>query len=467
MIVNFETYPDRVSVAGAHVEVEPGEVLVLPGQNVTVMCRLAVPLQYCRVEIPGMKALNLNAKLSHPEVSFYGPGLPAGQCGFTINRVTDKNNGVVRCMLGVETESTESVGQVHLIVARAPKVPEMDLSRSTDAVTVYKVNDVLEASCIVKDGRPVANISWFLDDEPLYRDGLSMPTVIDLAKENLQSKLQNLTRTLQASDNAKHLRCVAYHPAYQDGRAETMRQLDVKCKTVPDFPIGKSSSLLTFPVAPLPQGELDKFGYTIGQPGLISVVMQANPRPFIEWDIGGERLKENANDQTGRIEAEPITELVSSSWGECTSVSWEFQGRGQYQANLRIAAINKHDTEKIYVLNAYNDMGSQSYNIKISTSPEPEGLEIGIGGIIGITVAILVLLLIVFVVLFAKVTGRWCFSDGATVIDYTTGDSSHHAAVDGVGGDGVDNPHHQVSQEYINGNDLPVKKDEKKVDTAV
>lgn len=53
------------------------------------------------------------------------------------------------------------------------------------------------------------------------------------------------------------------------------------------------------------------------------------------------------------------------------------------------------------------------------------------------------------------------------MIDYTTGDSSHHVTIDGVSGDGVDNPHHQVSQEYINGNDLPVKKDEKKVDTAV
>lgn len=57
-----------------------------------------------------------------------------------------------------------------------------------------------------------------------------MPTVIDLAKENLQSKVQNLTRVLQASDNGKHLRCVAFHPAYPEGRAETSRQLDVKCK---------------------------------------------------------------------------------------------------------------------------------------------------------------------------------------------------------------------------------------------
>lgn len=56
-----------------------------------------------------------------------------------------------------------------------------------------------------------------------------MPTVIDLAKENLQSKLQNLTRDLQPSDNGKFLKCVAFHPAYPGGYAETKRELDVKC----------------------------------------------------------------------------------------------------------------------------------------------------------------------------------------------------------------------------------------------
>jgi hypothetical protein len=320
------------------VEVTPREVLVLPGQNVTVMCRMSVPLQYCRVEIPGMRPLNLNNKLSNAEVSYYGSGLGAGHCGFTLNHATEKNNGDVKCNLGIETEAMESTGTAQLIVAKAPKMPELDLSRGTDSVNIYKINDILQASCIVRDGRPVANISWFLNDEPIYRDQLSMASIIDIYKENLHSILQNLTRVLQASDNGKHLRCVAYHPAYPNGMAETQRQLDVK-------------------YAPLPQGELDKFGYTVGQPGLITVVVEANPKPHIEWDIGSERIKENENDQTGRIEAETVKDM----------------GNGRYDISLRIAAINKRDTEKVYVLRAYNDMGDQQYTIKISTSPEPEG----------------------------------------------------------------------------------------------
>jgi hypothetical protein len=90
---------------------------------------------------------------------------------------------------------------------------------------------------------------------------------------------------------------------------------------------------------------------------LITVVVEANPKPHIEWDIGSERIKENENDQTGRIEAETVKDM----------------GNGRYDISLRIAAINKRDTEKVYVLRAYNDMGDQQYTIKISTSPEPEG----------------------------------------------------------------------------------------------
>lgn len=409
----------------AHVDVSMRELMVLPGQNATFMCRVSVPLQYCRVEIPGLGVFNLNKKLSTKDVVYYGEGLEAGQCGFIINRVREENNGQVKCSLGLETESSESVGKMELIVARAPKDPELDISRGTDSLRVYKINDILHASCIVRDGRPVANISWYLDDEPIL--GTHMPTVIDLAKENLQSKIQNISRQLQASDNGKHLRCVASHPAYPSGTRQTQRLLDIK-------------------YAPLPQDTIDKFGYTIGQTGIIKVEIEANPKPQLEWTIDGQRIKEGGNDLTGRIEAETARDL----------------GRGRYEAVLKIARIQKEDTEKEYILTAYNNMGNQNYRIKISTSPEPEGLELGIGAIIGIVVALLLVILVVAMLIFAKATDRWCFSGGATVIDYTSNDNSHNPH----DGDGVDNPHHQASQEYINGNDLPIKKDEK-INTAV
>ncbi|KAJ8965791.1 hypothetical protein NQ314_003907 [Rhamnusium bicolor] len=263
-----------IKLLAAQVEVERKEIMVLPGENVTFMCRVGVPLQYCRIEIPGLRTYNLNKGSIDKDVSYYGEGLEAGQCGFRINQVQDKNNGNIKCSLGLFSEATESIGNMQLVVA---------------------------------------------NDDLVNDNGLKMPTVIDLAKENLQSKLQNMTRTLQATDNGKYLRCVAYHPAYPRGYAETKRQLDIK-------------------FAPLPIYEpTDKFGYQIGRVGLINLTIEANPKPQIEWTVGGQK------------------------------------GRGKYLVNLRIAAINKHDTENDYILTAYNDLGSQDYRIKISTSPEPEG----------------------------------------------------------------------------------------------
>ncbi|KAL1502118.1 hypothetical protein ABEB36_007310 [Hypothenemus hampei] len=393
------------------------------------MCRVAVPLQYCRVEIPGLKSYNLNRGMSNSDVSYYGEGLEAGQCGFTIHRAKDENNGEIKCTLGIASEAQESVGTMSLIVARAPKPPELDLSRGADHLNVYRVDDNLQATCMVRDGRPVANISWYLDEDPIDINELGMPTVVDLAKENLQSKIQNLTRRLRATDNGKFLRCVGYHPAYPEGQAETKRRLDIK-------------------YAPLPQRQpIEEFGYEVGKTAVINVTIEANPRPSFEWAVNGQKIREGSHDNTGMIQAEMAREL----------------GNGRYVATLRLARINKQDTEKDYILTAYNDQGTEEYTVKISTNPEPKGYEIGVAAIIGIVAAVLFVILVISLVVFAKINGRWCFSGGATVIDYTGGDQQHHP---NLTSDGVDNPHHQVSTEYINGNGDLIKKDEK-INTAV
>lgn len=63
---------------------------------------------------------------------------------------------------------------------------------------------------------------------------------------------------------------------------------------------------------PLPLGNpIDKFGYEIGSPGIISVEIAANPKPKLEWSVRGETLREGGVDSTGRIQAEFAQELVS------------------------------------------------------------------------------------------------------------------------------------------------------------
>ncbi|KAJ8968414.1 hypothetical protein NQ317_002251, partial [Molorchus minor] len=310
-------------------------------------------------------------------VSYEGLGLAAGHCGFTIGRVQEKNNGIIKCSLGIHSDATESVGTMTLVVAKAPRVPELQIRPGSDSPRMYKVDERLDASCVVRDGRPAANISWFLDDDPISDISLSMPTIKGFAKEDLLTKIQNFSKTLRASDNGRYLRCVAYHPAYPTGSEETKVLLDIT------FPPQESTD------------QLDKFGYQIGKEGLINVTFMANPKPQIQWQIGAEIIKEGESDSSGRIIAESVQSL----------------GRGQYLANMRIAGINKRDTEKEYILTAYNNQGSETYKIRISTSPEPEGVDWAeTGTIVGAVVAVLIIILLVSILIFAKTTGRWCFS---------------------------------------------------------
>lgn len=56
-------------VLSAQVDVDKREQTVLVGDQVSYMCRVAVPLQYCRVEIPGLRSYNLNRGISNSDVS--------------------------------------------------------------------------------------------------------------------------------------------------------------------------------------------------------------------------------------------------------------------------------------------------------------------------------------------------------------------------------------------------------------
>lgn len=120
------------------------------------------------------------------------------------------------------------------VISGVPKDPQLDLVPGRDSVGVYRIDDHLTATCVVRDGRPVANITWFLNQEPLYEDGLGRPETYTMAKENVETKVQNYTRTLRAADNGKFLRCVAYHPAYPNGYKETSRQLHIECESEND-----------------------------------------------------------------------------------------------------------------------------------------------------------------------------------------------------------------------------------------
>lgn len=125
---------------------------------------------------------------------------------------------------------------------------------------------------------------------------------------------------------------------------------------------------------------------------MVNVTISANPRPRTEWSVDGLVIPQGT--QNARFESYQPVDL----------------GNGTYLVTLSIAGLNIDDTHKTYYLKASNEFGLQDYAVHISSSPVSNETGIDIGSIIGIVVGIAILLIIISVIVFARATGKWCFS---------------------------------------------------------
>ncbi|GLH08367.1 Fasciclin-3 [Gryllus bimaculatus] len=460
------TAPEEVSVAGAagaaavSVDVSPRVTVAMEGQRVTVQCRAGRALQYCRIEHTTPRAgqerstWNLNEDLpqSSDGVKYAGAGLESGQCGFTVQRLPASFNGGFRCTMGFRNLPEEGIGVFNITVAVAPNAPDLAVSSSGQRPSYgsgygsndrypsrdeseFRDGDTLTASCTIRDSRPPANISWFLDDQEVTR-GLTNLETIHTTDRDLFTVKQNLSYQLSWRDHGKMLRCVAGHLALEDSNRNNQTSAAVNVK-----------------FAPRPHSNpIDQFGFIVGVPGEIAVEVNAYPKPTVSWKINEEVVQENSAGYDGHFHASSLMNNGSGSW----------------TAVLRINEVNMEDIEREYALSARNELGEETYRIRLSTSSEPIVTSLEAGAIIGIVVAILVLLLAIFLLVFARTTGRWCFA--ASGGRGKTSHSSSEAHIDpektatppakGEGEGGMENPsaNHNVSSEYINGNQQEIKK---------
>lgn len=337
---------------------------------------------YCSIRVPGFPTgLNMNENTPRTNNYWYeGGGIRNGQCGITIARIDDKQNGQFKCTLGFTDEQSESDGVTNVTVARAPAYdPILVVTPDPDRkFRAYSEDTVIRAMCTVRDARPAAIIGWFIGDDQIF-DGMSRPETVETPNE-LFTVQQNLTRRLTWRDSGKDLKCVASHIALDDRPKQTTKQIFVR-----------------FAPRPLP-GPLEQFGFIVGEEGIITVQIHANPKPSVIWTVDQENIPENSVDSTQRFQANHVRDMGNSTW----------------TAELRILHVTVEDVERNYELTARNEVGTEKYTVRISTSSEPpESLQLGTGPIIGIVVSILVLLIVIFMVIFARATGRWCFSGGA------------------------------------------------------
>ena len=369
----------KASKSNLVVDIEPKrQTAVRLGESLQILCRVGRPLQVCRVEIPGEDGGMVLSKGQPSEdgIEYYGDGTEAGQCGVQIAKIKESHDGIFKCTLTPTDSRAEAQASVKIIVAKPPNNPELQTSSGSYGRSIYRKGEKLEVSCRAPAGRPAANVSLFLDEEPIGNE--ERPTIYDSNVNDNSLAVQNASRSLDWTDNGKVLRCVATHIAL-DKPKETTMQLQVY------YP-------------PQPQPTIERFGYVIGRQGIVNVTVYAHPRPRFLWRVNDEKINEGRPDESNRLETSTAVDL----------------GRGAWSVILTIDSVQKSDTEKEYVLEARNDEGAYEYRIVLSTSTEPAGVDLDVGSIIGIVVGALVLILLVFLLIFARATGRWCFAGTST-----------------------------------------------------
>lgn len=93
------------------------------GEKIDLLCKAPyeggarAPLLYCRFEVPGEEAFRVSPDMNVPGISWFGEAtLEQGECGITIQRVQDRNNGPVKCSLGPKNSNAEYNGLLELVV---------------------------------------------------------------------------------------------------------------------------------------------------------------------------------------------------------------------------------------------------------------------------------------------------------------------------------------------------------------
>ncbi|KYN07818.1 Fasciclin-3 [Cyphomyrmex costatus] len=429
------------------IDIEPKkETIVRAGETLQILCTAPQEqLRVCRVEIPGEGSIVLTGSDPPSEdgnIEYYGKGLHSGECGVRIAKVKESYDGTFKCSLTTTNARQESTASLNIIVTKPPEYVEIFTNSGSLGGNTFRKGERLEINCKAKSGRPAANLSLYLDNERNVvetRVNTDLPVVA----------MKNATRNLDWTDNGKIIRCIAYHIAL-------------------DRPIEQTKPLEVY-YPPQAQPTFERFGYIIGRQGIINVTVYAHPRPRFTWRVNNERIEEGHPDESNRLETSTAVDL----------------GKGAWSVILTIDSVQKSDTEKEYMLMATNNEGSNEYRIVLSTSPEPAGVDLDAGSIIGIVVGVLVLVLIIFLVIFARATGRWCFAarrrgDEETAGDVGAGSEAHitpgdededqedpHIIDEKVPQGGQENPIH-TSTEYVNGRtDVKDTKKDEKTDTPV
>ncbi|XP_055620252.1 fasciclin-3-like isoform X2 [Toxorhynchites rutilus septentrionalis] len=300
-------------------------------KNVNLLCRSSKPVEACSVKIAGYMGTYDIREL--PEgVSYYGSSLPHGECGITIATLKAANEGKFQCNLTIGGEVFQE--SIEVVIAVTPEPTEIEIGRETIlSLGGIAPNQTISAKCISQDAVPQANLSWYLNDDPLDSSLLGpieTRVTVDKKGKKLTTVEQKLRYFVTPEDNGKRIICRADHFAISRGFYRAFLPLNI-----------------LFPPKPIPNIYIGE-----GTHAVINVTVRANPRPTTSWKVNGIRIDEG------------------TSSGPYQAYIPKDMDNGNYLILLKINEPTEQTS--IIELAATNELGTQTYVIKASKYPAEE-----------------------------------------------------------------------------------------------
>ncbi|CAB3363204.1 Hypothetical predicted protein [Cloeon dipterum] len=343
--------------------VEPKNAKVVKiGDTFEFLCKASKPIMYCSIKNT-IGSLNMRENTKKDSYEYFGKGFQLGDCGIKFLSVTENLHGNISCTVGLVDNDLEGVGHTNLIVAIPPNSVQLSIDKNE-----YKEKEEIVMSCRALGGRPAPTVTLYLGNDTL-------------ATSKPGQDIVNHNRQADYKDNNKKVICKATHMASsKDDAKMTERNLIIQFRPQPINNLGT----------------INKFGFFEGVEGIITLDIFANPRPSkLAWKV------DNAAPDLGLYYPLNEKNIVMND-------------DGSYAAKFRIYKVSREDVDKTFTLTATNQLGSETYNVKISFDPTPkeEETSLGAGSIVAIIVAVLIVFVAIVLTLFARTTGRWCFAAG-------------------------------------------------------
>lgn len=258
---------------------------------------------------------------------YFGEGLDKGHCGVEILSVDEIMNGMVTCVMYPNGPSPAVTGNINLIVAKVPKVLDLELTKDAE---YFEAGQDIKAVCTSVDGFPAANLTWFINENPLGPGQLEVSKRLE-NNLTLFTAQSTLTYRLNPEDNNANLICRESHRGHPDEAGnlrDVVKQLTVK------FP-------------PVPQADIEISSLEIKSSAKIGpITVHANPQPTVQWIIEGRNL-----DQT----------IIADRYiGDLVPVEGE-----RWNASLQLNNMSVVDDTRSVLLRASNEFGTTDYRVNV------------------------------------------------------------------------------------------------------